>query len=231
MDKNLQPNISDISVIYNTVKNNRKAYLKAHFCVRSKKQPWYMLTKGKCKNYEERMKNWGACVDYFDVPSETKVMSERVVIKRIGSTNFMERLAQHKLAKWVRKNPAPCNEMDLFKNEFLEPWKEERDKALEHFRDVVVSIYDKTVLPYDRKKASIVPIVKNNYNGQYYAYKDMDPIKIGYPLSKFAGKRFVKKDTVVDVCKEALKNVSKSGYNCKSVDYTYESKVLLSIAA
>lgn len=102
MDKNLQPNISDPNVIYNTVKNNRKAYLKAHFCVRSKKQPWYMLTKGKCKNYEERMKSWGACVDYFDVPSETKVMSERVVIKRIGSANFMEQLAQHKLAKWVR---------------------------------------------------------------------------------------------------------------------------------
>lgn len=231
MDKNLQPNISDSIVIYNTVKNNRKAYLKAHFAIRSKKLPWYMLTKGKCKNYEERMKSWGACVDYFDVPSETKVMSEQVVIKRIGSTNFMERLAQHKLAKWVRKHPAPCNEMDLFKNEFLEPWKEERDKALEHFRDVVVSIYDKTVLPYDRKKASIVPIVKNNYNGQYYAYKDMGPIKIGYPLSKFAGKRFVKKDTVVDVCKEALKNVSKSGYNCKSVDYIYEHKVLLSVAA
>ena len=59
MDKNLQPNISDPNVIYNTVKNNHKAYLKAHFCVRSKKQPWYMLTKGKCKNYEERMKSWG----------------------------------------------------------------------------------------------------------------------------------------------------------------------------
>ena len=229
MDKNLQPNISDPIVIYNTVKNKRKEYLKTHFGIRSKKQPWYMLTKGKCKNYEERMKSWGACVDYFDVPSETKVMSERVVIKCIGSANFMERLAQHKLAKWVRKNPAPCDEMDLFKNEFLEPWKEERDKALEHFRDIVVSIYDKTVLPYDRKKALIVPMI--DMGGGVYSYPNMDPITIGYPLCKFAGKRFVKKDTVVDVCKEALKKVSKSGYNCKSVDYTYERKVLLSVAA
>ena len=143
MNKNLQPNIPDPIVIYNTVKNNRKKYLNEHFRIRSKKLPWYMLTKGKCKNYEERMKSWGACVDYYKVPSETKVMNERVVIKCIGSANFMERLAQHKLAKWVRKHPAPCDKSDLFKNEFLEPWEEGRDKALERFRNVVVSTYFK----------------------------------------------------------------------------------------
>lgn len=229
MEKNLQPNILDPIVIYNTVKNKRKEYLETHFAMRSKKLPWYMLTKGKCKNYEERMKNWGACVDYYKVPSETKVMSERTVVKRIGSANFMERLAQHKLAKWVRKNPAPCDEMDLFKNEFLEPWKEERDKALEHFRDVVVSIYDKTVLPFDRKKALIVPMI--NMGGRVRSYPHMDPLTIGYPLCNFTGKRFVKKDTVANVCKMVLKDVSKSGYDCKSVNYTYERKTLLSIAA
>lgn len=143
MNKNLQPNIPDPIVIYNTVKNNRKAYLKAHFSIRFKKQPWYMLTKGKCKNYEERMKSWGACVDFYDVPSEVKSMCEKNTNKRIGSANFMERLAQHKLAKWVRKHPAPCDESDLFKNEFLKPWEEERDKALERFRNVVVSTYYK----------------------------------------------------------------------------------------
>lgn len=228
MEKKLQPNIPDPIVIYNTVKNNRKKYLNEHFRIRSKKLPWYMLTKGKCKNYEERMKSWGACVDYFDVPSETKVMNERVVIKCIGKANFMERLAQHKLARWMRKHPAPCDESDLFKNEFLKPWEEERDKALEHFRDVVVSIYDKTVLPYDCKKVLIVPMI--DMGGGVRTYPNMDPMTIGYPLCKFAGKRFVKKDTVADVCKKILKQVSKQ-YDCKSVDYTYERKVLLSIAA
>lgn len=143
MNKNLQPNIPDPIVIYNTVKNNRKAYLKANFSIRFKKQPWYMLTKGKCKNYEERMKSWGACVDFYDVPSEVKSMCEKNTNKRIGSANFMERLAQHKLAKWMRKHPAPCDESDLFKNEFLKPWEEERDKALERFRNVVVSTHFK----------------------------------------------------------------------------------------
>ena len=166
MEKNLQPNISDPNVIYNTVKNNRKAYLKAHFSIRSKKQPWYMLTKGKCKNYEERMKSWGACVDNFDVPSEIKVMNERTVIKRMGSAEFMERLAQHKLAKWVRKHPAPCDEKDLFNKEFLDPWKEERDKALERFRDVVVSTYYKLKIygrysKSDKGYPKLIGFVKN----------------------------------------------------------------------
>lgn len=139
----MQPKIIDHIVIYNTVKNNRKVYLKTHFSVRSKKRPWYMLTKGKCKNYEERIMSWGACVDYFSVDSEIKRYNKRTTNKQMGCADFMERMAQHKLEKWVRKHPAPCDERDLFNKEFLDPWKEERDKALERFRDVVVSTYCK----------------------------------------------------------------------------------------
>lgn len=166
MNKNLQPNITDPIVIYNTVKNDRKAYLKAHFSIRFKKQPWYMLTKGKCKNYEERMKSWGACVDFYDVPSEIKLLHEKNTNKRIGKAKFMEGMAQHKLARWVRKHPAPCEETDLFKNEFLKPWEEERDKALERFRNVVVSTYFKIKLygrysQYDNGYPKLIGLIKN----------------------------------------------------------------------
>lgn len=166
MNKNLQPNIPDPIVIYNTVKNDRKAYLKAHFSIRFKKQPWYMLTKGKCKNYEERMKSWGACVDFYDVPSEIKLLHEKNTNKRIGKAKFMEGMAQHKLARWVRKHPAPCEETDLFKNEFLKPWEEERDKALERFRNVVVSTYFKIKLygrysQYDNGYPKLIGLIKN----------------------------------------------------------------------
>lgn len=143
MEKNKQPEFMDHIVIYNTIKNKRKEYLKTNFSGRSKKQPWYMLTKGKCKNYEERTMSWGQCVNNFKVPSETKIMNERLVIKRMGKAAFMESVVQHKLTKWVRKHPAPCDESDLFKKEHLDPWKEERDKALERFRNVVVSTYHK----------------------------------------------------------------------------------------
>ena len=166
MEKKLQPNIPDPIVIYNTVKNNRKAYLKAHFSIRFKKQPWYMLTKGKCKNYEERMKSWGACVDFYDVPSEIKLLHEKNTNKRIGKAKFMEGMAQHKLARWVCKHPAPCEETDLFKNEFLKPWEEERDKALERFRNVVVSTYFKIKLygrysQYDNGYPKLIGLIKN----------------------------------------------------------------------
>ena len=39
MDKNLQPNISDPIVIYNTVKNNRKAVSYTHLDVYKRQQP------------------------------------------------------------------------------------------------------------------------------------------------------------------------------------------------
>lgn len=166
MNKNLQPNIPDPIVIYNTVKNDRKAYLKAHFSIRFKKQPWYMLTKGKCKNYEERMKSWGACVDFYDVPSEIKLLHKKNTNKRIGKAKFMEGMAQHKLARWVRKHQAPCEETDLFKNEFLKPWEEERDKALERFRNVVVSTYFKLKIygrysQHDSGYPKLIGIIEN----------------------------------------------------------------------
>jgi hypothetical protein len=206
MKTKTQPTNIGYIVIYNQIKQTRKEYLKKNNFI--SKKSWYFLTK-----------------------SEMKVINKNKIAKPIGKAKFMESIVQHKLNKWIRKNPKPCDEMNLFKDEFLSQWKEEKDKTLEHFRDVVISTYDKTVLPFNSKKSELVFIVKNTYSGQYYKYPNMDPAYIGYPLCKFTGKRFVKKGCIVDACKEALKMASKSGFNCKSVDYTYENKVLLNIAA
>ena len=205
MKTKTQPTNAGYVVIYNQIKKTRKEYLKKNNIIC--KEPWYKLTK-----------------------SEIKEVNKNKIAKPMGKAKFMESIVQHKFNKWIHKNPKPCDEMNLFKDEFLSQWKEEKDKALEHFRDVVISTYDKTVLPFNSKKSELVFIVKNTYSGQYYKYPNMDPIIIGYPLCKFIGKRFVKKDAIVDACKEALKRVSKS-CNCKSVDYTYERKVLLNVAA
>lgn len=222
-----QPINTSYAVTYDQAKQARKEYLKKNY--RLSKKPWFMLVSGKQYNYETRHESWGDHTKWFRKPSETKILHDKNTKKSIGRVKYMESLAQHKLNKWIRNNPKPDDKQNLFYKEFLEDWEKERDEALEHFRDVVVSIYDKTVLPFDRKKSLIVPMI--DMGNRTYTYPNMDPLTIGYPLCKFAGKRFVKKDTVVDVCKEALKKVSKSGYNCKSVDYTYERKVLLSIAA
>lgn len=223
-----QPINTGYAVTYDQAKQARKEFLKKNYSL--SKKPWFMLVSGKQYNYETRHESWGDHTKLFRKPSETKILHDKNTNKSIGRAKYMEALVQHKLNKWIKNNPAPNDKQNLFYKEFLEDWEKERDKILEHFRDVVISIYDKTVLPFDSKKASIVPIIKNNYNGQYYAYPNMDPLTIGYPLCKFTGKRFVKKDTIADVCKETLKKVSKQ-YNCKLVNYTYERKVLLSIAA
>ena len=223
-----QPINTSYAVTYDQAKQARKEYLKKNY--RLSKKPWFMLVSGKQYNYETRHESWGDHTKWFRKPSEMKILHDKNTIKPVGIAKYMESLAQHKLNKWIRNNPKPDDKQNLFYKEFLEDWEKERDETLEHFRDFVVSIYDKTVLPFDSKKSKLIPIIKNNYNGQYYKYPDMDQIVIGYPLCKFAGKRFVKKDTIAEVCKKTLKDASKQ-YNCKSVSYTYERKVLLTIAA
>lgn len=223
-----QPQNAGYAVTYNQIKQARKEYLKKNY--KNYKKPWYMLVSGKQYNYEVRHESWGDYTKWYRKPSETKILHDKNINKSMNRVKYLESLVQYKLNKWIRNNPAPNDKQNLFYKEFLEDWEKERDEALEHFRDVVISIYDKTVLPFDSKKSKLIPIVKNNYNGQYYKYPDMDPLVIGYPLCRFAGKRFVKKDTIADVCKKTLKDISKQ-YNCKSVSYTYERKVLLTIAA
>lgn len=73
-----------------------------------------------------------------------------VVCKKMTREEYYEKLVQHKLARWERKNPCPIKQdsqqEDLFKAQFMEPWQKARDQAEERFRDFVVSTYDKLLL-------------------------------------------------------------------------------------
>lgn len=60
-------------------------------------------------------------------------------LPKMNKTKYMEKLVEHKLAKWERKNPAP----EAMFTEDVEKWKQERENMKERFRDFVVSIYDK----------------------------------------------------------------------------------------
>ena len=57
---------------------------------------------------------------------------------KMNKTEYNEKLVEHKLKKWERKNPAPA---DMF-TEDVEKWKQLRETMKERFRDFVVSIYD-----------------------------------------------------------------------------------------
>ena len=91
----------------------------------------------------------------FTIPKEGYKQPKRLKKKEFPNYNvhkmnkheYWEKLVQHKLDKWERKNPRPikdnCKEPDLFESQYIPQWEAERDIAREHFRDFVVSIYDK----------------------------------------------------------------------------------------
>ena len=59
-------------------------------------------------------------------------------LPKMNKFQYMEKLVEHKTAKWERKNPCPA---EMFTDD-VEKWKQERENAKQRFRDFVVSIYD-----------------------------------------------------------------------------------------
>ena len=169
----MQPIANDWLVKYNIIKQNRIKYLNKKFSGKSKherKQPWFMLTKGTCYNFEERNEEWGNSVNYYKVSSEIKIFENKNIIhKKINHVELMEGLSNHKLNKWIKHNPKPCTEDDLFASQYIPQWNKQKEEALEHFRNVVISIYDKLKI-YGRYE-----IGKDQYTEKGNGY----PIKIG----------------------------------------------------
>ena len=60
-------------------------------------------------------------------------------LPKMNRVQYMEKLVEHKTAKWERKNVCP----EAMFTEDVEKWKQERENAVQRFRDFVVSIYDK----------------------------------------------------------------------------------------
>lgn len=233
MNNTLQPNTTNWVVIYRKQKQDRINYLNSHYSglyKNNRKKPWYMMTTGKCFNYEERKESWGNIVDYFQVPSETATFNKKnTVIKKMWCADFMERMSQHKLRKWCIKNPEPNYNQDLFPEEYRKAYEDAKNKALERIRDMVVLIYDKTVLPVEKNNCKLIPIIQTKTN--IYTYPNMDPFVIGYPLCKYNGQKFIEKEKIIELAKNTIKKVKKSGYNCIGIQYQYNGKKLFELAA
>lgn len=94
------------------------------------------------------------------VLSEAGKFQLKTVFKPLVNTSaaYMEAYAQHKLNRWLKKNPCPIKldgiQQDLFEREFLKPWEEARDKETERCRNFVISVYDKLSLIGRYKKSS-----------------------------------------------------------------------------
>lgn len=101
------------------------------------KQPKNLRKKYKKKYYFKGTKNIRKIVEHPSDYAEFKNFP--YTLPKMNKTQYMEKLVEHKLAKWERKNPAP----EAMFTEDVEKWKQERENMKERFRDFVVSIYDK----------------------------------------------------------------------------------------
>lgn len=107
---------------YQDIKKSRIDYLNGHFSRRNKKRPWYMLTAGKCWNYEERETSWGKETKNWRVSSEIATLNNKFVVTKATE----QLLKEHKMSRWDKRHPKPCEDDDLFKEEFLSKWQYER---------------------------------------------------------------------------------------------------------
>jgi hypothetical protein len=84
----------------------------------------------------------------WDYPSEYPNPQDyqKKLWKNLGKAAKMELYVQDKLKKWEMKHPKPCPDDDLFKDEFIPQWEHEKEEALIHIRDFVVSMFDKLPL-------------------------------------------------------------------------------------
>ena len=99
----------------------------------------------KCK---KKMKQKGTAIiparnDFFAFMKFSKKTRNKVHLmwtpEKMNKVQYMEKLVEHKLAKWERKNICP----EAMFTEDVAKWKQERETMKERFRDFVVSIYDK----------------------------------------------------------------------------------------
>lgn len=115
------------------------------------------ITTGKC--YKSIVDKNGKVV-LTRVLSEAGKFQLKTVFKPLVKTSaaYMEAYTQHKLKRWLKKNPCPIKldgiQQDLFEKEFLKPWEEARDKETERCRNFVISVYDKLSLIGRYKKSS-----------------------------------------------------------------------------
>lgn len=92
------------------------------------------------KKHPQPKSYWNKVID--GVPVLIKYTSFHKDPVKMNRVQYMEKLVEHKLAKWERKNVCP----EAMFTEDVEKWKQEREAMKERFRDFVISTYTKLPL-------------------------------------------------------------------------------------
>lgn len=90
------------------------------------------------KNLRKKVSHWYTTKDGVKHYVSHKSEYPDYTPHKMNKIEYCEKLVEHKLKKWERKNPAPA---DMF-TEDVEKWKQLRETMKERFRDFIVSIYD-----------------------------------------------------------------------------------------
>ena len=97
-----------------------------------------MIDHKQPKNLRKKVSHWYTTKDGVKHYVSHKSEYPDYTPHKMNRVEYNEKLVEHKLKKWERKNPAPA---DMF-TEDVEKWKQLRETMKERFRDFVVSIYD-----------------------------------------------------------------------------------------
>ena len=122
-------------------------------------------------------------------------------LPKMNKVQYMEKLVEHKLAKWERKNVCP----EAMFTEDVEKWKQERENAIQRFRDFVVSIYDNLIVMGNRvntreskMKASKIAEVKDvDGKGLDVSFPNLSTEDKLYKNAESAAKKAMKKDASI----------------------------------
>ena len=111
-------------------------------------------------------------------PTKKYVEIQKKLWKNLGQAAKMELCVQDKLKKWEKKHPKPCPDDDLFKDEMIPAWEHEKEQALIHIRDFVVSMFDKLPLVGRFKTGTAVYQEKliaelKDHNGEGHKVNDL----------------------------------------------------------
>ena len=171
MKNEMQPKGYSFLVNYKNIKKKREEFLKKRFSGRKntkRKTPWYMLTGGKQYNYEERQEPWGTQTDYFRVDSEMKELAKKNgILRGVRGECKLELYTKHKLNKWIKRNPKPCDDRDLFANQYLPEWENRKKEAETQIKNHLSFVYKKE-FRFDSKLAAILYTKRDIYRyGRY----------------------------------------------------------------
>lgn len=117
------------------IKKARIEYLKNNYSGkkrRKRKTPWYMLTKGKQYNYEERKQSWGTMTNFFRVLSEQGKACLRTSLSAVQLRElYILSNVHNEVKNWEMEHPEDktkheewINERSIIRREALEKqWK------------------------------------------------------------------------------------------------------------